>query len=311
MASSNESDRNSMATTTEMPAIPPPCPKCGVQSYGLSDRGQLRSTNEDCFLIAELARTLQVHHSNLPQDKSVFSCHRGHVFMVADGMGGHRAGEVASDLSIRSIEEFLLNTLKRFANLRASDEQRALRDLQHALHQADARIFEETEKHPEWRGMGTTLTLAFAVNWRLFVAHAGDSRCYLYTGGQLQQLTEDHTMSAEMVRQGMISPQSQAKHPWRNVVTNVLGGTEQGVRAELHSLDLHEADLVLLCSDGLTEMVSDEQIAAILAAETDPQRASERLVSEANRQGGRDNITAIVARFMPVESEQSASIPAS
>lgn len=225
--------------------------------------------------------------------------------MVADGMGGHRAGEVASDMGIRSIEEFLLNTLKRFSNLQASEEQGALRELQNALFQADARIFDETDKHPEWRGMGTTLTMAFAVNWRLFVAHAGDSRCYLYSGGQLQQLTQDHTMTAEMVRRGMISPESEAKHPWRNVVTNVLGGTDRGVRAELHSLDLHDSDVVLLCSDGLTEMVSDDQIAFLLKAEIDPQRACERLVSEANRQGGKDNITAIVARFFTPEVEQS------
>lgn len=294
-----------MASTEEMPVVSPPCPQFGVQSYGLSDRGQRRPSNEDCFLIAELARTLQVHHCNLPQNKSVFSCHRAHVFMVADGMGGHRAGEVASDMGIRSIEEFLLNTLKRFSNLQASEEQGALRELQNALFQADARIFDETDKHPEWRGMGTTLTMAFAVNWRLFVAHAGDSRCYLYSGGQLQQLTQDHTMTAEMVRRGMISPESEAKHPWRNVVTNVLGGTDRGVRAELHSLDLHDSDVVLLCSDGLTEMVSDDQIAFLLKAEIDPQRACERLVSEANRQGGKDNITAIVARFFTPEVEQS------
>jgi len=108
-------------------------------------------------------------------------------------------------------------------------------------------------------------------------------------------------MTAEMVRRGLISAQSQASHPWRHVVTNILGGTEPGVRAELHSLDLHFGDVVLLCSDGLTEMVSEAQIAAILLKETDPQRASEHLVREANMEGGKDNITAIVAHFMPTE----------
>jgi serine/threonine protein phosphatase PrpC len=225
--------------------------------------------------------------------------------LVADGVGGSLAGEIASDFTVRSIEEFLLNTLKRFSNLQASEEQAALRDLQNALFQADSRIFEETARHPEWRGMGTTLTMAFAVNWRLFVAHAGDSRCYLHSGGQLQQLTQDHTVTAEMVRQGIISPQSQANNPWRHVVTNIIGGTEQGVRVELHSLDLHVGDVVLLCSDGLTEMVSEEQIAAILQQEMDPQCACERLVSEANKQGGKDNITAIVARFMTTEPTQA------
>jgi serine/threonine protein phosphatase PrpC len=282
--------------TTDTPPISPR-PPFKVQSYGLSDRGQIRKSNEDCFVIAELARTLQVHHTNLSQSKATFSCHRGHVFLVADGVGGSQAGEVASGLTVKTIEEFLLNTLKRFSNLQASEKQAILRDLQSALFHADSRIFEETATHPEWRGMGTTLTMAFAVNWRLFVAHAGDSRCYLHSGGQLQQLTQDHTMTAEMVRKGIISPQSQAKHPWRHVVTNIVGGNEPGVLVELHSLDLHADDVILLCSDGLTEMVPEDQIAAILQEENEPQRACERLVNEANKRGGKDNITAIVARF--------------
>jgi len=270
-------------------------PPFSIQSFGLSDCGQVRSSNEDCFLIAELARTLRVHHTNLPQQESSFSCHRGHVFMVADGVGGCHAGEVASSLSVNTVEDFLLNTLKRFANLQASDEQAALKDLQKALFQADSRIFEESASHPEWRGMATTLTMAFAVNWRLFLAHAGDSRCYVLSGGLLEQITQDHTMTADMVREGLLSPQQQKKHPWRHMVTNILGGTQPGVRAELHALDLLPDDVILLCSDGLTEMVSDEQILALLQAETDPETVCQRLVDEANKQGGRDNISVIVA----------------
>lgn len=292
-------DEKSSAQDTRSPSCPRPA--FSVQTYGLSDRGKVRSSNEDCFLIAELARTLQIHHTNIPQSKAASSCHRGHAFLVADGMGGSAAGEIASSLTVKTIELFLLNTLKRFANLQASDEQSALRDLQKALYQADSRIFEETAKHPEWQGMGTTLTLAFAVNWRLFITHAGDSRCYLYSGGRLQQLTQDHTMAAEMVRRGFISSQSQAKHRWRHVVTNIIGGKAPGVRSEIHSLDLDDADVVLLCSDGLTEMVPEDQLVAVLQEETDPHRACERLISEANERGGKDNITAIVAHFKPAE----------
>jgi protein phosphatase len=268
-----------------------------MQRFGLSDPGQKRDSNEDCFVIAELARTLRVLHTNLPQSKTSLSDHRGFVFLIADGVGGSNAGEIASDLSVTTIEDFLLNTLRRFSNLQASEEQGALLALQEALWQADSRIFEETAKHPEWEGMGTTLTMAFAVNWRLFVAHAGDSRCYLYSDARLQQLTQDHTMTAEMARRGIISADQAARHPWRHVVTNILGGTERGVRVELHSLDLHLNDVLLLCSDGLTEMVSEEQIAAVLQEESDPQRACESLVAEANRLGGKDNITVIVTRI--------------
>jgi serine/threonine protein phosphatase PrpC len=266
-----------------------------VESFGLSDRGVLRHTNEDCFVIAELARTLHIHHTNLLQFSESSSRHRAHVFLVADGIGGNQAGEVASGLSVKTIEEFLLNTLHRFTNIQPSEEQAVLRDLQDALFQADSRIFEESEKKPEWRGMGTTLTMAFAANWRLFVAHAGDSRCYLQSAGKLQQLTQDDTLVGELGRCGVLSPEAQARHPFRHVVTNFLGGTEHRVRVELHSLALHAEDVILICSDGLTDMLTEEQISAILAGESEPEAACRRLVTEANGRGGKDNITVIVA----------------
>jgi protein phosphatase len=263
----------------------------------LSDRGRTRPSNEDRFVIVELARTMQVHQTNLRQTTARYSSHRGHVLLVADGVGGHRAGDVASSLSVESIEDFLLNTLRRFSNLQASEAGQALQDLQAALLQADARIFTEAVKHPEWRGMGTTLTLAFAVNWTLFVAHAGDSRCYLLSQGRLQQLTQDHTLTAELIRQGIVPAESGARSPFRHVVTNILGGTEPGVQVELHRLDLQPGDVIVLCSDGLTNKVPDADLVGILQQETDPQRACERLVAEANRRGGEDNITVIVAQI--------------
>jgi protein phosphatase len=143
--------------------------------------------------------------------------------------------------------------------------------------------------------MGTTLTLAFAMNWMLLIAHAGDSRCYLLSEGRLRQVTQDHTLTAELVRQGVLPPGGEAGHPFRHVVTNILGGDEPGVQVELHRLDLRPDDVLLLCSDGLTGMVPDGRIAFILREEPDPQRACERLVAEANLQGGKDNITVVVA----------------
>jgi serine/threonine protein phosphatase PrpC len=280
-----------------LPLAWPDSPSFNVKSFGLSDPGRVRSSNEDCFVIAELARTLYVHETNLPQSNATFSSHRGHVFIVADGVGGNAAGEVASSLSVASIEDFLLNTLRRFSNLQASEEQNVLRELQKALLQADSRIFEETAKHPQWRGMATTITFAFVVNWRLFVAHAGDCRCYLFSQGSLQRLTRDHTLTAELVRAGAVSPQDAGRHPFRHVVTNILGGDKPGVSAELYSLDLHPGDVLLLCSDGLTGMLPEDRIVAILQAEKEPQRACECLVAEANERGGRDNVTVIVAHM--------------
>lgn len=266
-----------------------------VRSFGLTDTGRVRPANEDQFVILELARTMSVHGTSIPQSQPQYSSHRGHVFVVADGMGGHQAGEVASALSILTVESFLLNTLNRFFNLKASDEQAVLTEFQYALLQADAKVFEEAAQHAELVGMGTTLTLAFIVNHRMFVAHVGDSRCYLFSKNVLHQLTQDHSLVAELVRGGFMSPEEASRHPARNAITNVLGGGKHGAQVEVHRLDLESGDVVLLCSDGLTGMVSDDQIAATLRDKEDAKSICERLVSKANESGGKDNITVVVA----------------
>lgn len=266
-------------------------------SYGLSDTGRKRNLNEDCFVVAEFARNLTVRQTNITQPESRASSHRVQVFLVADGVGGNSAGEVASALSLVTVEEFLLNTLQRLTMLRPGEEQSVFEGLHAALFQADTRLFSEAARHPEWRGMGTTLTMALVVNQQLLVAHAGDSRCYLLTQGRLQQITQDHTLTAEMERSGLLSREQLRSHPWRHVVNNLLGGIEPGVKVGLHSLELHPNDVLLLCTDGLTEMVSEAAIANIIQDNPDPRAACEALVAEANRLGGRDNVTVVVTRF--------------
>ncbi len=145
------------------------------------------------------------------------------------------------------------------------------------------------------------MTLAYALNSDLYVAHVGDSRCYLYCNGKLFRLTQDHTLVGEMVRQGTLSPAQAAKHHFRHVITNVVGGRELGITVETHKVRLGSGDLMLLCSDGLTEMVPEEQIAAILQDQPDLQCACERLIAAANDRGGKDNITVVAARFLAAE----------
>ncbi|MFO0964312.1 MAG: Stp1/IreP family PP2C-type Ser/Thr phosphatase [Gemmataceae bacterium] len=272
-------------------------PPLFVESYGATDQGRVRSSNEDCFLIAELARSLCVHQANFSQQKMQYSQCRGHVFIVADGMGGHQAGEVASALSVELVGDYLLNTLRGFCTLKGSEEQQVLRDFQSAIRQADDRIIDESLRRPELSGMGTTLTLAFVHERSLFIAHVGDSRCYLMQDGYLQQITHDHNMAAEMVRRGMLKPREAASSRLRHVITNVLGGADPGVKVEMHSLRLDPGDSLLLCSDGLCGMIDDDTIATILEEEADPADACARLIAAANEQGGKDNITAIVVRF--------------
>lgn len=281
--------------TTEItnPVATPLVARC----HGMSHAGRVRKNNEDVFVVGELARTMIVRHTNIPQPQETHSRHRGHVLLVADGVGGNEAGDIASRLGAATVEEFLLNTFRRFAAAPSVDGQTALQELQAALRSADSRLFHAVETHPAWRGMGTTLTLAVASGRRLFVAHAGDSRCYVYSEGRLRQLTHDHTLAGDLARSGMITHSEQAHHPWRNIVTNLLGGSEPGVRAEVHLLELHPDDVVLLCTDGLTEMVSDAGIARMLATEEDPRTACQMLIDAANQNGGTDNVTVVVARF--------------
>src|SRR6476659_4827688 len=173
-----------------------------VKAFGITDKGRVRPSNEDQFLSAELTKAMRIWQTSLPEPKLQFGGERGHLFLVADGMGGHRAGELASALAVVAIEQFTLNTFKWFFDANGAEAQRVLTQFQTALRQADARILEESTAHPELRGMGTTLTMAFQLDAQLCVVHVGDSRAYLYGDNELYQLTHDDTLVAEMVRRG-------------------------------------------------------------------------------------------------------------
>ena len=272
-----------------------------AHSYGLTDVGKRREQNEDQFLIADLTKVLRIQESSLPQPETQYSADKGHLFIVADGMGGHQAGEQASALAVGTIEEFVLNTLKWFFHLRSDEEQNVLAEFQTALRRADMRIFEQGTEHPELRGMGTTLTMAYSSDSQLFVVHVGDSRCYLQRDGQLYRLTRDHTLVEEMIRHHALTPEQAARHYLRHVITNCVGGDHVGLHVEAHRVELAPGDTILLCSDGLTEMLPDARIGALLSSNQDPRAVCEALVKEANARGGRDNITVIVSRYSELD----------
>ena len=275
-----------------------------VKAFGITDKGRVRPANEDQFLIAELTKTMRVCQTSLPEPKLQFGGERGHLFLIADGMGGHRAGEHASALAVMAIEEFTLNTFKWFFNPDKTESQRVLIQFQTALRQADARVHKESAENPELSGMGTTLTMAFQLAAQLCVVHVGDSRAYLYADNELCQLTHDDTLVAEMLRQGTLKPEQAAQHRLRHVVTNAVGGSEAVGHVEAHALEVHVGDRLLLCSDGLTEMVTDDAIATVLRDDMDPEVACRNLLAQANEAGGHDNITVLIARFDSSESER-------
>ena len=269
----------------------------GVKAFGITDTGKVRSSNEDQFLIAELSKRMKVWQTSLPEPKLQVGEDRAHLFLVADGMGGHQAGERASAIAVAAIEQFTLNTFRWFFASDSPGAQKVLTQFQSALNEADAKILEEAAGNPALAGMGTTLTMAFQLGPQLCIVHVGDSRAYVYRSGELHQLTRDHTVVAELVRSGAIQPDQVAGHPLRHVITNVVGGPHAGVKVEARAFEVQAGDRLLLCSDGLTEMVTNDAIAAALDAELEPEAAAKVLVAQANDAGGRDNITVVVVRF--------------
>ncbi len=251
-----------------------------VQSFGATDRGQQRSSNEDQFVVATLARALWIEQSSVPQPSVHYADDRGHVFVVADGMGGANAGQRASAMAVGAIEGFLLNALRWVLALDGSADAHALHDFQSAVRRADACVYAAAASDPGLRGMGTTLTMAYSIESELFVAHVGDSRCYLLRAGGLHQITRDDTVVQELVEKGVVSPSDAAHHSLRHVITNVVGGNAPGVHIEVHRLT-----------------VDDARIKVVLDATPRPEQACMELIRLANEAGGTDNVTAVVARY--------------
>ncbi len=251
-----------------------------VLAAGLTDKGLIRPHNEDALLVE-------------PPNG---------VFAVADGMGGHAAGEVASNLAIEAIGESLR---ERGRELELSVPELLLQ----AVEEANQRIAKRMEERPECRGMGTTVVVAVVNGAQFWVAHVGDSRAYLLRDGSLRQITTDHSFVNELVRLGMLSREQAARDPRRNVVTRALGsGTV--VVPDIQQELLLAGDLVLLCSDGLNTMLGDKRISDLLAAPSKTlEEICERLVAAANEAGGEDNITVVVLQARVEDGEAEATRP--
>jgi protein phosphatase len=297
MNTMRQTDSDPHRTPRENPA--PPAPAAArpltIRCHGRTDLGRVRPRNEDQFLIAELSKTLRVLETSLAGSPGSYSNLVGHLLVVADGVGGSVGGEQASALAVSAIEIFMVDTLHWCFQLRGPQENRLLDEFQRALRLADARILREARRRPELHGMGTTLTLGYVLDGELFVAHVGDSRCYLLRQGMLYRLTRDHTLAAEMERRGVLPRGEAARHGFRHVITNVVGGSEPGVEVEVHKAPLEVGDRLLLCSDGLTEMVPEGEILSLLQEGDEPAAICDRLIDRANQAGGKDNVTAVVA----------------
>jgi PPM family protein phosphatase len=218
------------------------------------------------------------------------------LFVVADGMGGAQAGEVASRIAVETFERGLPES--------GSPEER----LAACVQTANKQIYERSRSEHERAGMGTTLTAAYLDDAQVAIAHVGDSRAYLFRGGKLQRLTRDHSLVGELVRQGKLTEEQAEEHPQRSIITRALG-PEPTVDVDTSTYPGRAGDVLLLCSDGLTSMISEERIAEILGSTDSLSAAADHLIDEANAAGGRDNITVVLFRLEEVGADTQRDDP--
>lgn len=247
---------------------------------GRTDVGVVRSGNEDAFLMVPDAG----------------------IFIVADGMGGHAAGEVASEMSVQIVGRSLENIVGR-------PDAEAAETIRKGIVDANAAIFQRTLVEQDKRGMGTTVTAMVINGERYMIGQVGDSRAYLLRDGQLLQVTKDHSYVQEQVDAGYLTPAQARTHPYSNVITRCVGANSD-VAPDIYGGTLHGNDLFLLASDGLTGMLEDEDLLTILTSGRSPGELVDKLISEANRRGGLDNVTVIIVRIDGIDVADEAAVNA-
>ncbi|MGE0787588.1 MAG: PP2C family serine/threonine-protein phosphatase [Sandaracinaceae bacterium] len=278
----------------------PPRPMADI--FGATDVGKTREHNEDSFLVGQLERYMRVSQSSRPvgDNAKIKGPPQGWIMMVADGMGGHAAGEVASAMTVDSLAHYAF-ALMPWSLPRSKDDSRILaRGLREAVKTIQADMRKAAIDGTGRMGMGTTLTMAYVTWPNLFVVHVGDSRMYAMRDRQLYQITHDHTLAQQLVDSHVMSPDEAEESDFSNVLVNAVGGDSDELRVELHHAHLVPGDVFLLCSDGLTKHVEDARIAEVLGEVKAPgqaERAAKRLIEDALEDGGTDNVTVVVARF--------------
>ena len=261
-----------------------------VHVFGRTDVGRMREHNEDAFVVADLTRgnaTLQ------PEVRSHAIGDRGSLFMVADGMGGAAAGEIASAMAIEGVLREVTDAL---ATAESPTEDAFATAIKRATATANAEIHAFALEHPEFRGMGTTATVAGVLGDTVYLAQVGDSRAYLVRGGVAAQITKDQSLMQKLVEAGELTQEEAEQSERRNIILQALG-PEPNIKVDLTSQQLRRGDVLVLCSDGLSGQVRTDDIGRVVTEEKDLMAACKRLIDLANDAGGPDNITVIAARF--------------
>jgi protein phosphatase len=267
-----------------------PSGKVIVHVFGRTDVGRTREHNEDTFAVADLT----TFNASLHPDVRTHECGpRGSFFMVADGMGGAAAGEVASQMAV---ETMLAELDARWRNSQSADAETFAHALKASTETANARIHAYAAAHPENRGMGTTATLAGLLGDTLFLCQVGDSRGYIVRNGEAIQITKDQSLMQKLIEAGEMTPEEAEVSERRNIILQALG-PEARIKVDLTSQQVMRGDVLILCSDGLSGQVRANEIAEVVKSEPDLVNVCKRLIDLANEAGGPDNITVVAARF--------------
>ena len=237
-----------------------------ISSYAMTDIGMTRVVNQD-YVFSCLEPI-----GNLPN-----------LFIVADGMGGHQAGDFASSYSVKKFLESASQSLQRNPHKIFED----------AIRYANKELIEKSRENPELKGMGTTMVVLTILNGKAYIANVGDSRLYLLEEQKLTQVTIDHSLVQEMIRLGELTKDNARMHPDKNIITRAVGAGRD-VRPDFFEIPLKENSVLLMCSDGLSNMVEDEQLAVLLKSDKTPEKIGKKLIDTANKNGGTDNIAVIV-----------------
>jgi protein phosphatase len=271
--------------------------------------GNVRPNNEDHFLAGRFGRSMVTLRTNLTAAEVPGRFEEtGYAFVVADGMGGAAAGEVASSLAITTGVNLALNSPRWNMVFSEEDAQLHMETWRRRFRQIDYILTERAASDPTLGGMGTTLTVACSIGTHLFLYYVGDSRAYLFRQNRLHRLTRDHTLAQEMAEAGMIGPEEVASHRMRHMLTRVVGAGGGDLEVEVQHVQLADGDRLLLCTDGLSDMVPDERIAEVLRRAARSEDACRALVDLALEAGGRDNVTVVLARYyMPAVPAEAGS----
>ena len=268
--------------------------------FGATDVGQVRKGNEDNFLVATLERSLFIEGSSLPAEAGtrLTDTPQGRLLIVADGMGGHEGGQLASAVATDAMAHYAFAAMPWAVGRGRLSNEEVAQGLQEAVTKAQARIRRVAQrKHVDDR-LGTTLTMAYLTWPDLHLVHVGDSRAYLLRDDKLHRLTKDHTLAQQLVDGQAMTPDEAARSRLSHVLVNAVGGGSDDVTVELHRVKLKLEDQLLMCTDGLYDMVSDAMIAAHLEDQSIPvEKVVHGLIRAANQAGGRDNVTVVLARF--------------